>query len=286
MAPRGAAIMSSIDARRCPALALASVAHAGGPALGRRDGGGTLLGRTGRRKAARRHLYRRWSAKPTLDVVPLRHPFQLKTFPIERLGVGAVQLELRAAITDDFDAWVNSWQPLLQGDYSVSWPWEREIADGLQRTGRLVLAVAGDSLEALMSLSVRPARGADGDLLYVEYVQAAPWNERSAGAKRRFAGLGGLLLVVAAQLSREEGLHGRLGLHSKQEVEGFYERHQLRSYGPDSDEDGFVYFEGGNEWAYEFLKRAERVAGHCSAKLVGSGRHAENWPSETERGAC
>jgi hypothetical protein len=182
-------------------------------------------------------------------------PFQATTFQIERLGVGLVDLDLREASAEDFAAWEDTWLPTLLGQYSASWPWEAEIAASIQQPGRLALAISGESLEALMSLSVRPAREQIMDVLYVEYVQAAPWNERSAGVARRFARLGALLMAVAAQLSQEEGLQGRIALHSKREVEGFYNGLRLRSYGPDPQEDNFVYFEGNEQWANEFLRR-------------------------------
>lgn len=63
-----------------------------------------------------------------------------------------------------------------------------------------------------------------GDLVYVDFVETAPWNwdVPQVGQKRRFGGLGRQLLELAVQWSDDLGFKGRTGLHSLYQSEPFY----------------------------------------------------------------
>jgi hypothetical protein len=79
-------------------------------------------------------------------------------------------------------------------------------------------------------------------LVYVDYLESAPWNLRSGS--RQYLGVGQLLLREAVNRSIELGYRGRVGLHSLPQVEPFYERKcGLVGCGPDSEYYGLVYFE-------------------------------------------
>ncbi|WP_338499423.1 hypothetical protein [Delftia tsuruhatensis] len=61
------------------------------------------------------------------------------------------------------------------------------------------------------------------ELVYIEYLENAPWNRRHiAGDKVRFAGVGSILIRAAIELSREEGFKGRIGLHSLPQANAWY----------------------------------------------------------------
>ena len=62
------------------------------------------------------------------------------------------------------------------------------------------------------------------DLVYVDFVENAPWNWdlQHIDQKRRLGGLGRQLLELAVQWSEDLGLKGRTGLHSLYQSESFY----------------------------------------------------------------
>lgn len=79
-------------------------------------------------------------------------------------------------------------------------------------------------------------------LVYVDYLESAPWNLRAE--TRRYLGVGQALLKEAARRSIELGYRGRLGLHSLPQVESFYEHKcGLIGCGPDPGYYRLVYFE-------------------------------------------
>jgi hypothetical protein len=51
-------------------------------------------------------------------------------------------------------------------------------------------------------------------LVYVDYIEVAPWNLRVLTNTPRFGGIGVRLIEAAVRFSMDEGLHGRVGLHS------------------------------------------------------------------------
>lgn len=93
-------------------------------------------------------------------------------------------------------------------------------------------------------------------LIYVEYIEAAPWNWRipEIGQQRRFRGIGELLLTSAVECSFDLGFKGRLGLHALPQAEGFYEiRLGMTPLGEDVAYHGLKYFELTEAQALQFL---------------------------------
>lgn len=103
-------------------------------------------------------------------------------------------------------------------------------------------------VEGLMMLAVVPQasrqEGRDRDcILYVEFLEAAPWNQPEyAGAKAQYKGIGISLLSCAVERSMEAGCGGAIGLHSLSTAEAFYGRLQFDDLGFDAVE-GYRYFE-------------------------------------------
>ncbi|WP_157368959.1 hypothetical protein [Zavarzinella formosa] len=94
--------------------------------------------------------------------------------------------------------------------------------------------------------------GASG-VLYVDYLETAPWN---LGASARFAGIGTLLIAEAVFISLGRGLGGRVGLHSLPQAEPFYtNRCRMTSLGPDPGYYDLAYFEYTEQQAADFLSR-------------------------------
>lgn len=118
---------------------------------------------------------------------------------------------------------VGSWQGLL-------------LADGLSKRARL-----------------SPGRM---HLVYVEFVEAAPWNWDIENLQQGlFGGIGVQLMEMAVRWSISEGFAGRVGLHSLSKAEGFYRRRcGMTDLGPDDDYEGLRYFEMTREQARRFLR--------------------------------
>jgi hypothetical protein len=87
--------------------------------------------------------------------------------------------------------------------------------------------------EALMLVRhghvVRCDRHHRAPLVYVGFLEVAPWNGASSPS-RVFAGLGPVMLRYAFDLSVHMGYEGRVGLHSVTAAEAFYRKVGFRSF--------------------------------------------------------
>ena len=85
--------------------------------------------------------------------------------------------------------------------------------------------------EALMVAKVghvvRCDAGHRQPLVYVNFLEVAPWNRQHVPS--RLPALGPILLRLACDLSVQRGYRGRLGLHSVADAEDFYRRLGFRS---------------------------------------------------------
>jgi hypothetical protein len=59
-------------------------------------------------------------------------------------------------------------------------------------------------------------------LVYIDYVETAPWNVIPLVDVPQYSGVGMVLMRTAVQLSYDEGFHGRIGLHALPQAEEFY----------------------------------------------------------------
>lgn len=91
--------------------------------------------------------------------------------------------------------------------------------------------------------------------LYVDFVEAAPWNLRLPAIQEpRFGGVGTLLIGEAVRMSFGRAANGRVGLHALPKAEDFYDaRCKMTRIGPDPDYHNLVYFEYPDNVAAEWL---------------------------------
>ncbi len=131
--------------------------------------------------------------------------------------------------------------PLLWQMYAV------ELADRLQG---LMLVKKGGNFS-------RHQNHLKADLIYIDRLAVAPWNRPRFMREPIYKGIGRLLVATAVNLSLEDELDGRIGLHSLPGAEGFY-RDVLRmtDLGPDADY-GMDYFEFSSAQARAFLNPQE-----------------------------
>jgi hypothetical protein len=98
-----------------------------------------------------------------------------------------------------------------------------------------------------------PARLGDGQVVYIDYVESAPWNLKASAISPRFIGVGTVLIAEAVRLSLEMKLEGRIGLHSLPQAVGFYTRCGMSRVGPDPDYYDLPYFEYTDQQAADWL---------------------------------
>jgi hypothetical protein len=187
--------------------------------------------------------------------------------PVEALLVDGIT----EAHLEDVEAY---WKPVLfdglqrlrsQGRPREEWPQSRHWSwsDKVEHV-RSLLAYRGFAIEyegraqCLMLVKTTEAcllpdqKGKP--LVYVDYLETAPWNQRELVEKPRLGGLGTVMLAAAITLSLEEGFSGRLGLHSLPQSEKFYRACGMTGLGPDVFKQNLGYFEMKPDQAAAFLK--------------------------------
>jgi len=186
--------------------------------------------------------------------------------------------ELWDAITDKQLAdWEGAWIPELFGalkrfreanvpykewPQSRHWDW-RKKTEAFQ--GYLaypcVSLMCGGMTQGMMILDTTTKKGrlssqAGADLIYVEYVEAAPWNRKALGFNPpRYRGVGRILIRAAIEWSKNEDFKGRIGLHSLPQANDFYARIGMTDLGEDAGYKNLRYFEMSPQQAEEFIQR-------------------------------
>jgi hypothetical protein len=135
------------------------------------------------------------------------------------------------------------------------WDW-RIKADSVE-TGRHLLVAIECEEQAQGVMAVlrfpKPARFDNNQVVYVDYLESAPWNLKGFSDLPRFIGVGTILMVEAVRLSLEMGLGGRVGLHSLPQAEAFYERCQMTKGKPDPHYYDLTYYEYSGQQATDWL---------------------------------
>ena len=183
-----------------------------------------------------------------------------------------VAAELRDAIeAPQLEDWQKHWRPTLfdalralqeKGVSARDWPqgwrwdWNDKIAsvEGLLAYRGFSVVAAGVTQGLAQVELTRTARapGQEGKpLVYVNYLETAPWNRRDLGFRPTYRGVGSALLAAAVSLSMDEDFKGRIGLHSLHQADEFYVRKGMTSLGPDPK---LTYFEMDAERARAFLE--------------------------------
>ena len=188
----------------------------------------------------------------------------------------AVEAELRDAIEQaQLDDWQRKWQPALfgvlqtlarkgvpQADWPQSWHWNWQEKTA-KVTGLLAFRgfsiVAQNETQGLAQVDLTQAARSPGEagkpIVYVDYLEVAPWNRPELGSPARLRGVGMALITAAVVLSFDEGFKGRIGLHSLPQADVFYrDRCGMTDLGPDASYQNLRYFEFTPEQAAKFLE--------------------------------
>lgn len=98
-------------------------------------------------------------------------------------------------------------------------------------------------------------------LVYVDYLESAPWNVVPLVEVPQFSGIGMVLMRTAVQLSYDEGFHGRIGLHALPQAEEFYrDKCGMQGCGPDKNYQNLPYYEMTREIARRFTSNSKAGA--------------------------
>lgn len=96
----------------------------------------------------------------------------------------------------------------------------------------------------------------DKELVYIDFVEVAPWNAREFTDSPIYKGVGFRLVQAAARLGIAEGFAGRVGLHSLPQSKLFYANAcEMTALGPDAVHNDLEYFELTAAKAVELLKK-------------------------------
>lgn len=91
-------------------------------------------------------------------------------------------------------------------------------------------------------------------LVYIEYLETAPWNLKLFTEYPTYGGVGSQLFEAAVRLSKAEGFHGRVGLHALPQALGFYQQAcKMVLIGKDAAYQDLPYLELTQEGATKYL---------------------------------
>lgn len=138
------------------------------------------------------------------------------------------------------------------------WNWREKMAriQGILAFRTFAVVCEGKT-QGLMQLNTavpcKLSENAGKELAYIDYVESAPWNRASIVTQPRFGLVGSVLVRAAIEVSRDEGFHGRIGLHSLPQSEVFYAQAcGMTDLGIDSAKENLRYFEMTSEQAASF----------------------------------
>ena len=107
----------------------------------------------------------------------------------------------------------------------------------------------------LVSKTARLAPDAGKPLVYVDYLESAPWNVSALTDEPKFSTVGFVLMRAAIQLSIDEGFHGRVGLHSLPQSESFYRDKCFMQFSEmDPSYENLAYFELTRDLSEKFVR--------------------------------
>jgi len=176
----------------------------------------------------------------------------------------SVYRDYPASDLDDIEArWAKSREMAAQRGQTAGltllehghWDW-RNKAESVEAGRYMLVAVECDGdIQGLMAIPRIPrrARLCDGILVYVDYLEIAPWNLKGAVDPPRFLGVGTVLMAEAVRISVVEGFDGRVGLHSLPQAEGFYAKCKMTRLAEDPTYFDLVYYEYGGQNGMNWL---------------------------------
>lgn len=152
--------------------------------------------------------------------------------------------------------------PYVQWPQSRHWDWRRKV-DALQKllAHQGFCIVAQGVTQGMMIVGTAPYRcrieeQKNKDLVYIEFVENAPWNRSELATPPQYRGIGSILIRAAVEFSLDQEFKGRIGLHALPQAHGFYANTcGMTDLGADRDHYGLRYFEMTPEQAQAFIAK-------------------------------
>ncbi len=190
--------------------------------------------------------------------------------------------ELWDAITEQQLAdWEGEWLPELfngmrrlrragveRARWPQSWHWnwrkKTEAVQGMLAHPGFSIVCSGMTQGMMIVDSTMKRCRLDGQtakhLVYVDFVENAPWNRSElTGGAPRYRGIGSILIRAAITLSQELEFKGRIGLHSLPQANSFYANTcGMSDGGPDPEYQDLRYFEMTPEQAEAFIAKGNQ----------------------------
>lgn len=194
----------------------------------------------------------------------------------------AVKAELWDAITEkNLADWEAEWVPELfrllkqlnrdgverrLWPQSRHWNWRNKLKaiEGLLSRPCFSVVCQNMTQGLMITNTARRARikaQANQHLVYVEYLESAPWNRKDMrhSAQPSYSGIGSILMRTAVEHSRDEEYKGRIGLHSLPQANDFYSNVcGMTDLGADVKYENLRYFEFTLEQAEAFIDRGDQ----------------------------
>ncbi|MGE6699469.1 GNAT family N-acetyltransferase [Hyphomonas sp. NPDC076900] len=147
---------------------------------------------------------------------------------------------------------------------SRHWDWRAKTVAIESRLDRQCFSIVCEGMTQAMMITDLTKRARLPDqkndhLVYIDFVEAAPWNRREIlGELPKFSGAGSILIRAAIEYSKVEGFKGRIGLHSLPQANDFYaNRVRMTDLGQDSNYQNLRYFEMTPEQAEAFIREGK-----------------------------
>jgi hypothetical protein len=138
------------------------------------------------------------------------------------------------------------------------WDWRNKAESVAAGLHMLVAVESQCDVQGMMAVlrTPRHSQASGKDVVYVDYLESAPWNLKISSSLPRFVGVGTVLIAEAIHISLEMGLEGRVGLHSLPQAKAFYkERCRMSEFGADRSYLDLTYFEYTGQQAIEWIAR-------------------------------
>ena len=184
--------------------------------------------------------------------------------------------ELRDAIeSQQLDDWNTKWVPAMskaterleksgvprhEWPQDAHWDWRRKLDRPRLLTHHGFSIVCDGVTQGMMTVDTSTKRckieaQKNLHLVYVQFLQIAPWNRTSLSDQPRYRGIGSILIRAATALSDSLEFAGRIGLHSLPQAESFYTRTcGMTDLGQDQAFQNLRYFEMTPQQARAFVK--------------------------------
>jgi hypothetical protein len=185
---------------------------------------------------------------------------------VEKLQIREIELteeqQWKPIIQQCFDRLNQEGVPKERWPQHTGWSWRSKHRKHSRSLAFKFFGIRCDGkLQGLMLLSTLVQEGRSKDhkgkpVLYVQYIETAPWNLPTFVDEPRYSLVGTNFIDIAIKVSLDEECEGRIALHSLPQSDGFYIKCGMTDLGPDHEFDDLRYFEMTKQQAQAFISEA------------------------------